>query len=347
MKPAPAPRRHETGATRPVAYAVSLLLRREASAVSELLTVRRPPDDEHLPDVWGLPAASLRPGESWWEAAGRAGRDKLGIEPRGLRLLGQGRAERADHELRMRLFGAAEVAGRPSIAGPSRDPGVTRYVDWAWGPPERLEEAAAGGSLCSRLCLEWLGGITGAGSGADRLGSDTPHAGARLEPLGQLLRVEGVLVRGHGVASGEGPEPFVPGGTLPAQLPAFRERGLDLGGLHPGTLNVSTAPRRVVWERPRATFREVRWHPELPAETFSFSPCRVELAAPAGPGAAGREETARETPGWLYRPHPETKPRHHQPGKVVEVIAERLRGTEPGSPVILAVDPWEVRPATT
>ena len=38
-----------------------------------LLLVRRPDDDESLPGVWGLPAASLAQGESEEDAVRRAG----------------------------------------------------------------------------------------------------------------------------------------------------------------------------------------------------------------------------------------------------------------------------------
>ena len=48
-------------------------VKRSVSLVIEgpagLLLVRRPDDDESLPGAWGLPAASLRPGESERDAA--------------------------------------------------------------------------------------------------------------------------------------------------------------------------------------------------------------------------------------------------------------------------------------
>ena len=47
-----------------------------------LLLVRRPDDDDDLPGVWGLPAASLAEGESEEDAVRRAGREKLGVEVR-------------------------------------------------------------------------------------------------------------------------------------------------------------------------------------------------------------------------------------------------------------------------
>lgn len=119
-----------------------------------LLAVRRPPDDEELPGAWGLPAASLRGDEGWRDAARRVGPEKLGVELEVGARLREGEARRADHLLRMRLFEARIVEGRPSV--PRDDPRVTQYVEWAWAAPDRLREAAERGSLCSRLCLDHL-----------------------------------------------------------------------------------------------------------------------------------------------------------------------------------------------
>lgn len=353
----------------PVKHAVSVVVLRGGPQAVELLTVRRPPDDEDLPDVWGLPAASLRPGESWWEAARRAGRDKLGVELARFRLRRQESVLRRDHTLFMRLFEAELAAGEPRV--PQRVEGVTQYAECAWTPPARLEAAAGRGSSCSRLCLEWLGaGVPQrrvVGEPEAELGGSASPAGTELTreelavPEAELVRVGGVVVRGHGVASGQSPSPYVAGGTIRAQLSAFRERGLDLSGFHPATLNISIAPGKLAWHHPRATFREVKWHPELPAETFSFSPCLIEApdaegvdrgASRSAPGASGVVPGASRSmlgasgvvPGWLYLPHPETKPRDHQPDEVVEVLAERLEGVGYGSRITLWVDPAEVRP---
>lgn len=121
---------------------------------ARLLAVRRPPDDDDLPGLWGLPAASLRDGEGWADAARRVGPEKLGVRLALRRTLREGEARRPGHRLRMRLFEAEIAAGEPEV--PQDAPGVTQYVEWAWAPPSRLREAAGRGSLCSRLCLEHL-----------------------------------------------------------------------------------------------------------------------------------------------------------------------------------------------
>lgn len=118
-----------------------------------VLLVQRPADDEDLPLAWGLPAASLGPGESWEAAVRRAARDKLGVEVEPGDVLGEGVLDRATYTLEMRLYAARLAAGEPAVQQATT--GVTRYRAWRWGRAPDLEPAAAAGSLCSRLYLEW------------------------------------------------------------------------------------------------------------------------------------------------------------------------------------------------
>ncbi len=134
--------------TEPVKRAVSLAIHDEDRRV---LLVQRPPDDEDLPLAWGLPAASLRPGEDWESAVRRAARDKLGVSVEPRRVLREGDLGRSVYRLEMRLYEASIVAGEPSVPQPATD--VTQYVDWRWGEPSELAPAASQGSLCSRLYL--------------------------------------------------------------------------------------------------------------------------------------------------------------------------------------------------
>lgn len=120
-----------------------------------MLLVQRPADDEDLPLAWGLPAASLAPGESWTDAVRRAAGDKLGIEVEPGEVLREGSLERPSYSLEMRLYDARIVAGEPDVDRDVVD--VTRYAAWRWGAPAELSPAAARGSLCGRLYLEWTG----------------------------------------------------------------------------------------------------------------------------------------------------------------------------------------------
>ena len=125
---------------------------RDAEEPDRVLAVKRPADDEDLPDAWGLPAGSLREGESWEDAMRRAGREKLGVELDIGDVIGEGTLERASYSLRMRLYEARVVAGMPLVPQPT--PGVTQYAALAWQTGEAFRPAASAGSLCCRLFLE-------------------------------------------------------------------------------------------------------------------------------------------------------------------------------------------------
>jgi ADP-ribose pyrophosphatase YjhB (NUDIX family) len=135
---------------KPLKRSVSLVIEGPAG----VLLVRRPDDDESLPGVWGLPAASLREGESEREALLRAGRDKLGVELEPLRPIGVDEADRTDHRVVMRDWAARITAGEPAV--PQAGEG-TQYVEWHWGDPAELRPAARAGSACARVLLRALG----------------------------------------------------------------------------------------------------------------------------------------------------------------------------------------------
>jgi hypothetical protein len=135
------------------------------------------------------------------------------------------------------------------------------------------------------------------------------------------------IVRGHQVASGFANDTRFPDGTLKLQLPHFKAAGLDLTDWHLATLNLSLAPCVYAVAQPRLTFRQVKWHPDIAAEDFSFMDCRVENQA-----------------GLVYYPHPETKPDHEQPEDVLEVLLPvRLPEITYCSMVRFAPDPGQVR----
>jgi len=134
--------------TRSVALSIT-----HPGAPGVLLVVRRPPDDDDLPDTWGLPAASLRDGESWTDAAHRAARDKLGIAIALGRELSRGSLPRTGRRLSMRLYAAHVRSGTPHV--PQDIAGVTQYVALRWSLADILETGAERGSLCCRLQLGW------------------------------------------------------------------------------------------------------------------------------------------------------------------------------------------------
>ncbi len=141
--------------------------------------------------------------------------------------------------------------------------------------------------------------------------------------------VRGVVVAGHGVASGAKGDPRFPGGTLAMQAPHFAAAGLDIARFHGGTINVDVAPHRIVLDGPVTTLRNVRWHPTEPAEDFSFVDCRIGVTP------------QRLVSGLVYRPDPETKPEHHQPPTIVEIVAPWIEGAAVGAELWLEVSPTQ------
>jgi ADP-ribose pyrophosphatase YjhB (NUDIX family) len=135
---------------KPLKRSVSLVIEGPAG----VLLVRRPDDDDSLPGLWGLPAATLREGESEQAALLRTGRDKLGVEIEPLRPLGEEDAEREGDRIAMRDWSARIVAGEPVVPQPGAG---TQYVELRWGEPTELAPAARAGSVCARVLLRSLG----------------------------------------------------------------------------------------------------------------------------------------------------------------------------------------------
>lgn len=137
--------------------------------------------------------------------------------------------------------------------------------------------------------------------------------------------VPGVVVTGYGVASGKAGDKRFPNGTIAIQIPFFKALGLDLSGCHPGTINVDVSPCRIDPGPESLLFERVKWHPEMPAETFSFAKATLVHGGV-------------RHPAWIYWPHPETKAEHFQPAGVAEVIAPRIDGLAYGDAVTLELD---------
>lgn len=124
--------------------------------------------------------------------------------------------------------------------------------------------------------------------------------------------MQACLVKGFQKASGLVPY-LEPHGTIRAQLPHFKERGLDLYVLHPGTLNLSIRPYSFRIRAPLYAFQGIEWSKKHRPENFSF--CRCKLA--------WRDDFAN---GWVYYPHRETKHSHFHDDSTLEVIAPHLPG---------------------
>ncbi|MDB9526104.1 hypothetical protein PN498_08905 [Oscillatoria sp. CS-180] len=136
--------------------------------------------------------------------------------------------------------------------------------------------------------------------------------------------VVGTISQGYRVASGLTANSPYPQGTLAMQLPHFLSRGFDLRPYFLGTLNVAIAPKHFQMVNPEITLELVSWTPAHGPETFSFSRCQLTWKS-------------RTFEGWIYYPHPETKPLHFQKPDLVEVLMPKIEGLQYGDRVQLAV----------
>ncbi len=62
--------------------------------------------------------------------------------------------------------------------------------------------------------------------------------------------VEGIIKRGHQVASGMARDSPYLQGTIEMQTPFFQKLGLDLSAFFPGTLNISISPKTFTLQQP-------------------------------------------------------------------------------------------------
>jgi hypothetical protein len=134
-------------------------------------------------------------------------------------------------------------------------------------------------------------------------------------------RLDGIVVRGHGIASGstcDGP------GTL-AQQSEYLSKHIDLQKFWHGTINVSVSPRAVVWKSKTPTLSRVRWSDHQPPEDFCLAPCEIEVL--------GTRYSA-----YVYYPHPRTKTQNFQSPSIIEIIAPRLDALSYGSAVTVYLD---------
>ncbi|MEV6519296.1 NUDIX domain-containing protein [Micromonospora chalcea] len=140
----------ESPALKPSKRAVAVVLHDDEG---RFLAVRRSDDDDSLPGVWGLPAASLRGNESEEEAVLRAGREKLGVELTALDRIGTDSIERDAFVLTLSDYRASVARGVPKV--PQSVDGVSQYVDLRYTTDlGLLVEAAQRGSLCARVLLD-------------------------------------------------------------------------------------------------------------------------------------------------------------------------------------------------
>jgi hypothetical protein len=139
-----------------------------------------------------------------------------------------------------------------------------------------------------------------------------------------LQWVPGKVARGQGVASGRNPVEGGIRGTIPAQKKFFRNAGIDTDHLYDGTINVDISPWEFEPARSTLTLFKVRWHPTWDPETFSLFACKIRVRQ-------------AERDGYIYYPHPETKPGIFPGHQIAEVWSPLIAGVMDGDSAELGI----------
>lgn len=140
---------------KPTKFAVALAIENPKNE-SEILVVKRSPDDDSLPNVWGLPATSVKGTELPEEVTRKIGQEKLGTQVEPKSFVGIKSADRGDYELilmdiRVKLVGKEPNVKEANTTG-------SKYVDQKWTSDfSILVPGAKLGSICDRVFLESQG----------------------------------------------------------------------------------------------------------------------------------------------------------------------------------------------
>lgn len=137
---------------KPIKFAIAIFLV-NPNKDKEFLIVKRPADDDRLPNVWGLPAVTVKDSELPEGVVRRIGREKLNTDVEPTEFLGIKRADRGDYDLILMDVKARLTGKEPSVQKAQTI--NTKYVDQKWtNDMSLLIEAASKGALCSQIVLD-------------------------------------------------------------------------------------------------------------------------------------------------------------------------------------------------
>lgn len=140
---------------KPTKFAVAVVLHNPENE-KEILIVLRPPDDENLPNVWGLPATTAAEGEMPEDLVRRIGKEKLTTTIEPTQRVGIKSQDKGTYELVLMDVEARLVGGEPSVVDALT--AGTKYVEQKWVTDYSvLIPGAKEGSVCDRIFLESQG----------------------------------------------------------------------------------------------------------------------------------------------------------------------------------------------
>ncbi len=140
------------------------------------------------------------------------------------------------------------------------------------------------------------------------------------------IEVTGIVVEGHGVASGRSKTSPYKGGSLIRQLRYFEKLNIPLSDYFLGTINIDISPRSmelIAWDYKAL---QTDWTDLIPPEDFFFSHCQVSNQ--------GKTYSAM-----VYYPSPKTKVENFHNPNIIEILAPRIDSIKTGGEVTLRLKP--------
>ncbi|MDX2189927.1 MAG: hypothetical protein SFY32_08695 [Bacteroidota bacterium] len=138
------------------------------------------------------------------------------------------------------------------------------------------------------------------------------------------MKLKGLLISGHGVASGKGGDARYPEGTIQMQIPFFKKLGLELSNFYPGTLNIDISPFQFRILQPKHFFKNINWSPFIPPENFYFFDVSLRY-------------NNLIYNGLIYMPDPATKTDHPQKPSMLELVMPKIDELKYGEAVEIEV----------
>ena len=142
-------------------------------------------------------------------------------------------------------------------------------------------------------------------------------------------QVTGLVVRGYQVASGQAKNSPYPKGSIALQLPFFKRLGVDLSGCLAATINVDISPFSFSINDADFHLKNVNWIGDI-YEDFFIDQCQLQFKN-------------KSYSGFIYYPHPATKPDHFHSATIVEVVCAPIPEIHYGDRVTLVFNSAHIK----
>jgi len=145
-----------------------------------------------------------------------------------------------------------------------------------------------------------------------------------------MIKIDGIVVPGFQIASGNNEDTPFGHSTIALQKPYFEQLGLNLNNMFNGTINLqATKYKSIKLTKPTYCFKRVQWIDGFSAEDFAFIPIEILF-------------NNKRYNGFIYQPLKESKIGHFQPSNVLEILAPFIPDLSYQDSISIELDPNSV-----